>query len=92
MEKLRVGLTQGDTNGVGLEVILKSVTPEGVTELYTPVLFANRMLAQSTLKAIGAENVRFQHIPTAADTVDGRINLVSIGDAPLEPSYGMPTP
>lgn len=34
MEKLRVGLTQGDTNGVGLEVILKSIMPEGVTELY----------------------------------------------------------
>ncbi len=92
MEKLRVGLTQGDTNGVGLEVILKSIMPEGVTELYTPVLFANRKLTQSTLQTIGAENVRFQHIPSAAETVDGRINLVNIGDTPIEPSYGVPTP
>ena len=92
MEKLRVGLTQGDTNGVGLEIILKSIIPEGTTDLYTPVIFANRKLVQSTLQALGEENVRLQHIPAASDVVDGRINIVNIGDAPIEPAYGTPTP
>lgn len=92
MEKLRVGLTQGDTNGVGLEVVLKSIIPEGVTDLYTPVIFANRRLVQTTLQAITGDNVKIQHIPTAADAVDGRINLMNIGNAPIEPTYGQPTP
>ena len=92
MEKLRVGLTQGDTNGVGLETILKTITVEGVTDLYTPVLFANRKLVQSTLQALGEDNVRLQHVPTAADTADGRINVVNVGDAPIEPTYGVGTP
>lgn len=92
MDKLRVGLTQGDTNGVGLEIILKAIIPEGATELYTPVVFANRKLVQSTLQGVTDENIRLQHIPTAADTVDGRINVVNIGDAPIEAVYGMATP
>lgn len=92
MDKLRVGLTQGDTNGVGLEIILKSIIPEGTTDLYTPVVFANRKLVQSTLQALGGENVRLQHIPSAADTVDGRINIVNVGDAPIEAVYGTATP
>lgn len=92
MEKLRIGLTQGDTNGVGLEIILKAIVADGVTDLYTPVLFANRKLVQSTLQALGEGNVKLQHIPSAADTVDGRINLVNVGEAPVEPMYGTPTP
>lgn len=91
MDKLRVGLTQGDTNGVGLEIILKAITPEGTTELYTPVLFANRKLVQSTLQALGEDNVRLQHVLSAADVADGRINVVNIGDAPVEPDYGIST-
>lgn len=92
MEKLRVGLTQGDTNGVGLEIILKAIIPEGTTELYTPVLFANRKLVQSTLQGVTDENVKLQHIPTAADVVDGRINVMNIGEVPVEPTYGVATP
>ncbi|MDE6010241.1 MAG: 4-hydroxythreonine-4-phosphate dehydrogenase PdxA [Muribaculaceae bacterium] len=92
MDKLRVGLTQGDTNGVGLEIILKAVIPEGVTDLCTPVIFANRKLVQSTLQAITDENVRLQHIPAASDVVDGRINVMNIGEAPIEPTYGTGTP
>lgn len=92
MDKLKIGLTQGDTNGVGLEIILKAIIPEGATELYTPVLFANRKLVQSTLQALGADNIKLQHIPSAADAVEGRINVVNVGDAPIEPVYGTPTP
>lgn len=92
MEKLRVGLTQGDTNGVGLEIILKTIIAEGTTELYTPVLFANRKLVQTTLHALNADNVKLQHVPGASDIVDGRINVINIGEAPVEPTYGVATP
>ena len=91
MEKLRVGFTQGDTNGVGLEVILKTITTEGATELYTPVLFANRKAVQLTLSALGVDNVRYNLVQSAADAAPGRINLVAGGVAPVEPAYGAPS-
>ena len=92
-QKLRVGLTQGDTNGVGLETVLKAIAPEGVTELFTPVVFGNRKLVFATANAVKGETpVKFQSVPDAASVVDGRLNLVPVGQGEIVPQYGVPSP
>ena len=35
-EKIRVGITHGDFNGIGYEVIVKALAADGITELMTP--------------------------------------------------------
>ena len=42
---VKVGITHGDLNGVGYEVILQALADESVTELYTPVVFGVKPLA-----------------------------------------------
>ena len=44
--QIRVGITQGDFNGIGLEVALKSIADEEITGLFTPVLFADWRLVE----------------------------------------------
>ena len=39
--KLRIGITQGDTNGIGWEVILKALADPRMTELFTPVVYGS---------------------------------------------------
>lgn len=92
-QNLRVGLTQGDTNGIGLETVLKAIAPEGITELFTPVVFGNRKLVFSTAGALRGETpLKFYSAADAASVVDGRLNLVSVGEAEVTPQYGTPTP
>ena len=43
MSKLKIGITQGDTNGVGWEIILKIFSDNRLTELFTPVVYASRL-------------------------------------------------
>lgn len=91
MQKPIIGITQGDTNGIGLEVIVKALAPEGITDLLTPVIFANRQLLIQTINSIKDLNLKFQQVSSAADAVSGRINLVNIGEK-LAVNYGSPQP
>ena len=37
--RLKIGITQGDTNGIGWEVILKTLADSRIAELCTPVVY-----------------------------------------------------
>ena len=41
-EKIKVGITQGDINGVGLEIILKTFAEPELVDICTPVLFSSQ--------------------------------------------------
>lgn len=88
---LKVGITQGDPNGIGPEVIIKALAPEGMTELMTPVVFANKGLILATMQQLKGENFRFNPVESAADAKDGKINLVNVGSRPIKPDYGNPS-
>ncbi|HET6989963.1 MAG TPA: 4-hydroxythreonine-4-phosphate dehydrogenase PdxA, partial [Bacteroidia bacterium] len=38
--KIRVGITQGDMNGVGPEIILKTFMDPAMLEICTPIIFS----------------------------------------------------
>lgn len=89
---LRIGITQGDPNGIGPEIIIKSLSPEGMTELMTPVIFANKGVITSVMQRLKGEKFRFQPVKSAADAKDGKINLVHVGGEVMQPEYGKVTP
>ena len=90
---MKVAITQGDTNGVGLEIAIKAIAAEGMTELMTPVVFANRHLFQQTLARLKGEiSMKYFIADSPADIKEGKINVVNVGTSPIEPLYGEPTP
>ena len=40
-EKLVIGITQGDCNGIGYEVIIKSLANANVLDLFTPIVYGS---------------------------------------------------
>ena len=72
---IRVGITHGDVNGVGYEVIFKAIAEEGMTELFTPVVFGLQPLANKALQLAGAHNVKLNVVNSAEKIKDGKINL-----------------
>ena len=49
--KIRVAITQGDTNGVGYEVILKVFADPTILELCTPIIYGSPKIAAYHKKA-----------------------------------------
>ncbi len=90
--KLRIGITQGDTNGIGWEVILKALADPRMTELFTPVVYGSPKAAayyRNTIAEI--EAFSFNPVASAAEARRGKTNLVACGEnAEIMP--GKPTP
>lgn len=50
--KIRVGITQGDINGVGYEVILKTFSDPMMLELCTPIIYGSPKVAAYHRKSL----------------------------------------
>ena len=86
--KLKIGITQGDTNGIGWEVILKTFADSRMVELCTPIIYGSDAAANFYSKSIADfEAIQFHFCESAEDAKRGRVNLVRCGgrDLAIEP-------
>ena len=90
-KRIRIGITQGDTNGVGYEVILKTFTEPTMLELCTPIVYGNPRIATYHRKGLGL-NTNFASIQQAGEAQDDRLNLVVIDDTEVKVDLGQPSP
>lgn len=88
--KIRVGITQGDINGVGYEVILKVFQEGGMLDLCTPIIYGSPKIASFHRKALDL-NTNFLTIDQAEDAVDGKVNLVACIEEEVKIDLGKPT-
>ena len=89
-EKLiRVGITQGDTNGIGYEVILKALQNQQMTELFTPVVYGSAKTASYHRKALELQPVSMNVIRNSADIKDGVNNLVEVANEEVKVELGV---
>ena len=90
--KFKIGITQGDTNGIGWEIILKALADPRMTEFFTPVVYGSPKAAayyRNTVAEI--EAFSFNPVASAAEARRGKANLVACGEtADIAP--GKPTP
>ena len=85
--KIRVAITQGDTNGVGYEVILKVFADPTILELCTPIIYGSPKIATYHKKALNLET-NFSIINKAEDARDGRVNLLTCFDDETKVEFG----
>lgn len=77
LEKLKIGITIGDVNGVGLEVIIKSLMDNRVLEYFTPIVYGNTKVASFHRKAIGIQDFSFNVIHSADQANPKRANMIN---------------
>ena len=91
-KRLKIGITQGDTNGVGWEVILKIFSDNRLTELFTPVIYGSGAAAAFYQKRLSdVEPVKFVVVDSAERAQQGRVNLVECGAKELSVTPGKPS-
>lgn len=73
---IRVGISCGDLNGVGMEVVIKAFSDPAMLEICTPVLFASSKALSYHRKAINEHEFKFHTVNSAVDAVDGKFNVV----------------
>ena len=79
-QRLKIGITQGDPNGIGWEVILKTLADTRMLELCTPVVYGAPDAMGHYRKLLPeCEHVYFQTVYSAREARAGQNNLVICG-------------
>lgn len=76
-ENIIVGISIGDLNGIGSEVILKTFEDPRILELCTPVIFANAKVLSFVKKSF-ASTVQFHGIDKLDQVLSGKINVFNL--------------
>ncbi|WP_431165796.1 4-hydroxythreonine-4-phosphate dehydrogenase PdxA [Tenacibaculum halocynthiae] len=75
--KIIVGISIGDINGIGIEIILKTFEDKRMLEFCTPVLFGSNKLISYHKKVLKLNN-SIHGITSIDKIVHGKVNLVNI--------------
>lgn len=90
-QRIRIGITQGDTNGVGYEVILKSFADSTMFSLCTPIVYGNPKVAAYHRNAAELD-VNYTTIENAGDARPDRLNLLVCQSEEIKIEMGQSTP
>ncbi len=87
--KIKIGITQGDINGVGYEVILKTFSDPVMLELCTPVIYGSPKVAAYHRKALDL-STNFSIVNSAADAADNRLSIVNCIEDEVKVEFSKP--
>lgn len=90
--KIRVGITQGDMNGIGPEVILKTFMDPLMLEICTPVVFSSVKVMNNQRRVSAAESFNFNLIRDLDSFNPNRANLLNCFDEDVNVEFGKPSP
>jgi 4-hydroxythreonine-4-phosphate dehydrogenase len=90
MEKLKIGITIGDINGIGLEVILKTLAHEKILDISTPIIYGSSKIV-SYHKNIVGDHFDFFNTHGADKINHNKINIVNCWQENVNISLGKPT-
>ncbi len=92
-QKLKIGITQGDTNGVGWELILKIFSDSRICELCTPIIYGSPKVANHYKKIVTLqEEFTYSTIKSARDARKGSVSLIECGTPANEVTPGSGSP
>ncbi|MEM8998665.1 MAG: 4-hydroxythreonine-4-phosphate dehydrogenase PdxA [Bacteroidota bacterium] len=89
-KKIRLGISVGDLNGIGCEVVLKTFQDSRMLDFCTPVLFASNKTISHQKQALDIA-IGFHGANHAANVVDGKINVVNVWKELPKITYGQAT-
>jgi 4-hydroxythreonine-4-phosphate dehydrogenase len=90
-KKIRVGITQGDINGIGYEVIIKALEDPRMLEICTPVIYGSPKVAAYHKKVLNIETFNFHQIRSAIEADHNKINIINCCDENVRVELGKST-
>ncbi len=89
--KIKIGITQGDINGVGYEIIIKSFLDQRLLELCTPIVYGSSKIASYHRKTLNIPDFSFHIIKKPEQLNQKRANIINISDKEVKIELGKPT-
>ncbi len=88
--KVRVGISIGDFNGIGPEIIMKSLNDKSITDFFTPIIFGSGKLFTYQKNIFKLAN-NFHYITEPSQAQGDKINMVNLWKDNVNVDLGTPT-
>lgn len=88
---IRIGITHGDINGIGYEVILKTLSDPRILDMCTPVVYGSPKVAAYHRKALNINDVSFNHIRNTKELLHKKANIINCVDENIRVELGKST-
>ena len=90
-KKIKVGITMGDINGIGIEVALKTLMDNRILDLCTPIVYGSVKITSFHRKVLGVQDFSFNIIQNADQSNSKRANLINCWDEEVKIDIGQQT-
>lgn len=86
--KIKIGISHGDINGIGYEVIMKTLMDARMLEMCTPIVYGSPKVAAYHRKALNLNNFNFNNIREAREADPRRANIINCIDDNIRVELG----
>lgn len=90
-QPVRAGISCGDLNGIGIEVVLKCFEDPRMLADITPVLYCSAKAVSLHRKLLKLDEVQFHRVNDAREALPKKLNLVNLWEDDLELELGKPS-
>lgn len=90
-KRIIVGITLGDVNGIGLEVIIKSLHDARLHSNITPIIYGSSRLVRFVSKLINLSDFSFHQITKAEDANPKKVNVIDVWNEEVIIEFGQST-
>lgn len=80
MDKIKIGISIGDINGIGLEVILKTLSDSRILDLFTPVVYGSSKVVSYHKNIVEPDNFTYQNQRSAQRLAHDKVNIINCWD------------
>ena len=91
-DKIKVGISIGDPNGIGYEVIIKTFEDNRMTQVCTPVIYGSSKSASFHRKSLEHLEFNFFTVKDISQAISRHVNLLSCWDEDFNIELGKATP
>jgi 4-hydroxythreonine-4-phosphate dehydrogenase len=89
--QIKIGITCGDINGVGLEVIMKTFMDSRMLQLCTPLIYASNKLVSQQRKLLNLNEFQYQTVKSSNEAILRKTNLVNCWEDEVTVEFGKPS-
>jgi len=88
VSKILAGITIGDTNGVGVEVVLRSFGQQSLLDMCVPIVYGDIAVINYHVEALNLRDLALNVISDESHAKEGVLNVFSIGSEPVSVNLG----
>lgn len=90
-DKIVIGITHGDINGIGYEVMLKALSEPLMLDFIIPVIYGSAKVASFYRKTLDIQNINLNIINSVEELNPKRVNIINCTDDELKVEMGQST-